>query len=358
MNRTTFSALNLAGVVMALYGATVALPVCAQSPVPKGNVTQQRPPQAGVKVTPKTYIRAETDRQFAEIVKMAGGINRFYHFRTPTPLDKQNVVRMNRDTLYSMAVVDTSKGATITVPELPEGRYASVYLADNDHYTPFVIYKAGTHKLPKNTKYLALGIRIQVFDPKDPSEIALINKLQDQFVIKAGSADPLPTFKWDRQSLKAMTAQYEKDSAQYSSWKGMQGPRGKADEKTRHIAAAAAWGLFPEWDATYLNYSGGHDPKVCHKATYAVPENKAFWSILIYGNDGFIKSENSLVNSSNVKLNADGTFTVSFGTKEACGDVSNRLDVTEGWNFLMRVYRPGPSVLDGSYKLPKAAPTK
>jgi len=57
-----------------------------------------------------------------------------------------------------------------------------------------------------------------------------------------------------------------------------------------------------------------------------------------------------------VKLNADGTFTVSFGSKETCGDVSNRLDVTEGWNFLMRVYRPGPSVLNGSYNLPKATP--
>ncbi len=353
MNLTTLNGTTLAGVLIALYGASVAQPVWAQSSVPNQTMTQQRPADAGVKVTPKTYIRAETDRQFAEIVKMAGGINRFYHFRTPTPLDKQNVVRMNRDTLYSMGVVDTSKGATITVPELPKGRYASVYLVDNDHYTPFVIYTAGTYELPKDTKYLGVGVRIQVLNPKDPGEIALINTLQNQFIIKAGSADPLPTFQWDRQSLKTLTAQYEKDSAQYSSWKGMQGPRGKADEKTRHIAAAAAWGLFPEWDATYLNYSGGHDPKVCHKATYAVPENKAFWSILIYGNDGFIKSENSLVNSSNVKLNADGTFTVSFGSKKLCGAVPNRLDVTEGWNFLMRVYRPGPSVLDGTYKLPE-----
>jgi hypothetical protein len=309
---------------------------------------------APVKVTSETYIRAETDRKFAEIVKMAGGVNRFYHFRSPTPLDKQNVVRMNRDTLYSMGVVDTSKGATITVPELPKDRYASVYLADNDHYTPFVIYTAGTHELPKDTKYLALGIRIQVFNPKDPDEVALVNKLQDQFVIKANSADPLPEFKWDLQSLKTLTAQYEKDSAQYSSWKGMQGPRGKVDEKTRHIAAAAAWGLFPEWDATYLNYSGGHDPKVCHKATYKVPENNAFWSITVYGNDGFMKSENNIVNSSNVKLNVDGTFTVYYGSKEACGDVPNRLDVPEGWNFLMRIYRPRPSILDGSYRLPNA----
>src|SRR5512139_2143881 len=96
-------------------------------------------------VTPETYIRAESDRQFGVVAQMTGGVNRFYHFRRPTPLDKQNIVRMNRDTLYSMAVVDTSLGATITAPELPNGRYASVHLVDNDHYCPGVIYRSGTH---------------------------------------------------------------------------------------------------------------------------------------------------------------------------------------------------------------------
>ena len=344
--KPSFSALLSALALSATFAAT---PLLAQ-----GEAAASEP----MTVTPQTYIRAETDRQFAVIAKMAGGVNRFFHFRSPTPLDKQNVVRMNRDTLYSMAVVDTSKGATITVPELPKDRYVSVYLADNDHYVPFVIYSAGTHALPQDTKYLALGIRIQVLNPQDPEEIALINQLQDQFVIKANSADPVPDFKWDPQSLKALTSQYENDSAQYSSWKGMQGPRGKADEKTRHIAAAAAWGLFPEWDATYLNYSGVHDPEVCHKATYKVPENKAFWSITVYGNDGFMKREKNIVNSSNVQLNADGTFTVFYGSQDLCGDVPNRLDVTDGWNFLMRVYRPGPAVLDGSYTLPKAVAVK
>ncbi len=309
-------------------------------------------------VTTETYIRAESDRQFNGIVKMASGVNRLFHFRSPTPLDMQNVVRMNRDTLYSMGVVDTSKGATITVPEVPEGRYASVYLVDNDHYVPFVIYKSGTHELPQDTKYLGIGIRIKVFDPSDKSEIALVNKLQDQFVINAGSDDSLPAFKWDMDSLKAMTAQYEKDSAQYESWKGMQGPRGKVDEKIRHIAAAAAWGLFPAWDATYLNYSGGHDFQICHKATYQVPENDAFWSITVYGDDGYMKSDNNIVNSSNAKLNTDGSFTAFYGSKEICGDKPNRVDVTEGWNFLMRVYRPGPSVKDGSYKMVNAQPVE
>jgi hypothetical protein len=309
-------------------------------------------------VTPETYIRAESDRQFGVIAKMAGGVNQFYHFRRPTPLDKQNVVRMNRDTLYSMGIVDTSQGATITVPELPRDRYVSVYLVDNDHYCPFVIYTSGTHELPRDTPYLGVGVRIQVFDPNDEDEIALINGLQDQFIINANSAEPLPEFKWDLQTLKALTDQYERDSIQYSSWKGMMGPRGQVDEKTRHVAAAAAWGLFPEWDATYLNYSGGHDHRVCHRATYQVPENEAFWSITVYGNDGFMKGDNNIVNSSNVKLNADGTFTVYFGSAEACGEVPNRLDTTEGWNFLMRIYRPGKSVLEGAYKLPVSKPVK
>jgi len=309
-------------------------------------------------VTPETYIRAETDRQFGIVAKMAGGVNKVFHFRRPTPLDKQNIVRMNRDTLYSMAVVDTSQGATISVPPIPSGRYASVYLADNDHYCPFVIYDSGTHALPRDTKYLGVGVRIQVFNPQDEDEVALINELQDQFIIRANSADPLPEFKWDLESLKALTAQYEMDSKQYSSWQGMMGPRGRVDEKTRHIAAAAAWGLFPEWDATYLNYSGGHDDRVCHQATYQVPENEAFWSITVYGNDGYMKSDNNIVNSSNVKLNADGTFDVYFGSLENCADVPNRLDTTEGWNFLMRIYRPGRSVLDGAYTLPAATPVR
>jgi hypothetical protein len=305
------------------------------------------------KVTPETYIRAETDRNFHNIVQLnGGGVNTFYHFRNPTPIDKQTVVRMNKDTLYSGAIVDTSGGATVTLPEVPDGRYMSILLVDNDHYSPAVFYTPGVHDLPQDTKYLGVFVRTQLFNPNDSAEIALVNKLQDQVVINGTSADPLPPAKWDPASLKALTEQYERDSRQYPSWKGMMGPRGKVDEGTRHIAAAAAWGLFPEWDATYLNYKGTGDGKTCQKATYPVPEHKAFWSITVYGADGYMKSENSILNGNNVKLNSDGTFTAYFGSMEACGNVPNRLDVSDGWNFLMRIYRPGPSVLGGSYRLP------
>ena len=196
-------------------------------------------------VTPETYIRAETDRQFGIVVKMAGGVNKTFHFRRPTPLDKQNIVRMNRDTLYSMAIVDTSQGASIRVPALPEGRYASVMLMDNDHYCPFVIYGSGTHELPRDTQYLGVGVRIQVFDPKDENEIALINKLQDQFIINANSAEPLPEFKWDLQTLKALTDQYEKRLDPIQQLEGNDGSAGPSGREDPSYCRGRGVGTFP-----------------------------------------------------------------------------------------------------------------
>jgi hypothetical protein len=309
-------------------------------------------------VTPETYIRAETDRTFGNVAGLAGGVNRLYHIRNPTPLDKQTVIRMNLDTLYSGVVVDTAKGATITLPRVQAGRFISAQVIDNDHYCPAVFYEPGPHPIRSDTRYVLVAVRIQVFDPKDRAEVALVNGLQDQVVVSAGSEDPLPPPKWDPESLKALTSRYEKESKAFKSWKGLMGPRGKVDEARRHIAAAAAWGLNPEEDATYLMYGGEHDPGKGYSATYQVPENGAFWSITVYGDDGYMKSESCILNSSTVKLNADGTFTVFFGSKELCGDVPNRLDVAPGWNFLLRIYRPGPSVLDGSYVLPPAKPVK
>jgi hypothetical protein len=152
---------------------------------------------------------------------------------------------------------------------------------DNDHYAPKFFYEPGKHALPHDTKYVLVAVRTQLFNPKDPTEVTLVNTIQDQVVIAAGSADLKPPSKWDPESLKTLTQQYELESKKYSNWAGMMGPRGTVDEATRHIAAAAAWGLNPDKDATYLNYSGQHEPDKCYSTTYKVPENNAFWSITL-----------------------------------------------------------------------------
>ena len=309
----------------------------------------------GEKVTPENYIRAETDFAFADFQEQAGGkVNEFFYITKPTPLDAQSVIRMNRDTLYAGAVVDTEGGATVTIPEFPDDRYFSVYVIDNDHYAEKVFYEPGTYKIPADTKYVAVVQRIQLMDPNDPKDVALVNKLQKSIKINANSSAPFPDPKWDRESMLALRKEYEKEFQTYDQFApDWMGPRGQVNEKTRHIAAAGAWGLLPEKDAVYINYTGPADAGKCYTATYQVPENNAFWSISVYGNDGFIKSDNNIVNERNVKLNDDGSFDVFFGSEENCGEKPNRLDISEGWNFVMRVYRPGPSILKREYKLPE-----
>lgn len=337
-------------VLASCNGGSATTPVSMDS-VPKASVQA-----ATIKVTPENFIRAETDRMFYNIEHLPGsGINKFYHFATVTPLNQQTVVRMNRDVLYSGAIVNVEKGATVTFPAIPKGRYASILVVDNDHYCPTVIYTAGKYKLPQDTKYLMLAIRIQVFNAKDTAELALVNKLKQQFIIESNSQEVFAEPTWDKTSLDSMRLINEKEFSKFDRYSDdWMGARGKVNEHTRQFAAAGAWGLFPNKDATYINYNGGNlSGTNGYVATYKVPDVSGFWSITVYGNDGYIKSENCVVNASNVTYNKDKTFTVYFGSADKCPkNIKNRVDITDGWNFLMRCYLPGESVLNGTYKLP------
>jgi hypothetical protein len=187
-------------------------------------------------VTPETYIRAESDRSFHNILAIAGSLNRFRHVRKPTPLDEQTIIRMNRDTLYSAAVIDTAKGASITLPRADQGRFISAQVIDNDHYCPAVFYDPGKHTIQSDTKYGLVAVRIQLFNPNDPAEAALVNALQDHLVVEAGSADPMPPMQWEPESLKALTREYAEEAKKLAGFRGLMGPRGTVDEARRHPA--------------------------------------------------------------------------------------------------------------------------
>ena len=312
-------------------------------------------------VTADTYIHAEVDGRMATFQKRAGRINNFYLFPRPTPTDNQPVVRMNRDTMYGGGTIDTAGGASITIPEIPDNRYFSVMIIDNDHYTVDVLTEPGTHIIPEGTtKYVFAVPRVQIYDIHDEAEIAKVLGLLKQFSIKAQSADPISP-NWDWESMFTLRGQYEKEFVKFkqypADWQETKAS-GKVNEKTRHLAVAGAWGLFPEWESAYINYNGGEASDQCYTATYNVPENNAFWSITVYGKDAFMKSDNVTLTPSSTVFNDDGTFTAYYGSEQVCGNQTNRLDITEGWNYLMRIYRPEESVLNREYKLPAVSPFK
>jgi hypothetical protein len=95
----------------ALDGKWKAPPLVQAAEVKSSSLT------GAVPVTADNFPRAESDLYFGNIVK-DGGLGQFIHRREPVAIDQQNVIRLNRDTLYSAAVFDLDAGpVTITLPD-------------------------------------------------------------------------------------------------------------------------------------------------------------------------------------------------------------------------------------------------
>lgn len=63
-----------------------------------------------IAVTPDNFVRAETDLYVGAIATKRNGFGKFEHNREALPIDRQTVIRTNRDTLYSGAVFDLDAG--------------------------------------------------------------------------------------------------------------------------------------------------------------------------------------------------------------------------------------------------------
>jgi len=99
-------------------------------------------------VTVENYNRAQTDVNFAGVVKN-GGFGKFRHGRELAPPIQQGIVRPNRDTLYSFAVFDLDAGpVTITLPEAGK-RFMGMQVVNEDQYTPATCDGAGAHTLTR-----------------------------------------------------------------------------------------------------------------------------------------------------------------------------------------------------------------
>ena len=64
-----------------------------------------------VHVNIDNFREAETARMFEDFLSLSGGVNQWFHYRAPTPVESQPVIRMNRDTLYSTTLVDRLDGS-------------------------------------------------------------------------------------------------------------------------------------------------------------------------------------------------------------------------------------------------------
>lgn len=335
--------LRLAGMALALCAPSLAL---AQAKVP---------------VTADNFVRAETDLYFGAIVK-SDGFGKFEFHRDVQDVQKQDVVRLNRDTLYAAAVFDLDAGpVTVTLPDAGK-RFMSTQVIDEDQYTSQVIYQGGSHTFTRQkigTRYVALAVRTLV-DPNDPADLQKARALQDAIeVSQKGGPGRFEHPDWDPVSQKKVREALISLADTLPDTNGMFGPRDQVDPVRRLIGAASAWGGNPQKDATYLNVvPAKNDGKTVHQLTVGKVPVDGFWSVSVYNAKGYYEPNPQgayTLNSLTSKKAPDGTVKIRFG---GCEDakVVNCLPVTPGWNYMVRMYRPHADVLNGRWKFPVAAP--
>jgi len=323
-------------------------------------------------VTLEKFDRAETDRYMKGFVS-TGAAGKFIHNRKPmviVPGKPQDVVRSNRDTLYSWAVLDLREcGANITFPE-SHGRYASVNRITEQHDTIPSIYTPGKYMITKENSggfdYHVVNLRIFV-NPNDPKDIEAVNAYQDKFLIEQscdGSHPDIP--EWDPVSLDKIRNAFETlfSTTEDQSAGRMFGMVKDLDQMRHMMGVAVGWAGLRPTDTIYQSYfpapefaDGATPMTITLPADKQYFEEPGFWSVTMYDKTGMMYENPPNMNVVTALKNNDGSYTINLGN---CGDASriNCLPLTKGWNFVARMYRPAPGIVEDEYAFPHPVPSQ
>ena len=222
-------------------------------------------------------------------------------------------------------------------------------------------YIEGQFTLTKDqvgTRYVVVIFRTFI-DANDPADVKAANALQDKITVQQKDSGKFKIPEWDKASLEKIRDAINVLAATRTSTKGMFGEKGMVDPISHLLGTAYGWGGLPENAAVYNNAvpekNNGKTPYFL--TVKDVPVN-GFWSITVYGKNGFMmKNDQNAYSYNNVtaKKNADGSITINFGGGPKA---INNLPITPGWNYIVRMYQPQQEIIDESWSFPKAEPSK
>ena len=251
-------------------------------------------------------------------------------------------------------MVDAAAGVRVTVPDAG-GRYLTVMVMDEDGYVVRVFHDAGIQQLAADEVgggFAVLIARILV-DPTDAADVAEVNGLQDRLGIDAPSARTWPTGRYDDDSYQATKRPLLELGRGLHDSRRTFGTRDSVDPVRFLIGTAGGFGGLPEEEAYYA-IRATRLPVGRYVLRVADVPVDGFWSVSVYNRDGFF-DENPYasysVNDVTAVADDDGAVSIHFGP-EPDGS-PNYLFVKDGWNYVARMYRPRPAILDGTWSFPE-----
>ena len=229
-------------------------------------------------------------------------------------------------------------------------------VVNEDHYINRVFHDAGRYELTVEefgSPYVA-SLPGPSSTPTTPTTWSPWPRSRTSSVIEAASDRPFEPPDYDAESLDRTRSALLALAADLTSFQAGFGRQEDVDQVRHLIGTAAGWGGLPDTEATYVGVSP--DLPVGEYALTIrddVPVD-GFWSISVYNADGFFEPNEQgaySVNNITAARNDDGSVTVRFG-----GDGDNAsLPLTDGWNYLVRLYRPRAEILSGAWTFPTLA---
>jgi hypothetical protein len=256
-----------------------------------------------------------------------------------------------------MGVFDLTAPLTIVKPDSPD-RFQSMMYVSQDHSVFPPIHDGVTMELTKEevgSRYVFLIFRTFA-NPNDADDMKAAHALQDRIEVRQSSPGTFDIPAWDEESLLKIRGAINVLGADITSFKGYFGINGEIDPIKHLLGTAYGWGGNTEEGAVYVNaVPEENDGETAY--VLDVPKDvpvDGFWSISVYNAAGFFEKNDLAaytVNNVTAAPNADGSYTIHFGGNP---DSKNYLPVTDGWNYVTRLYQPRREVVDGTWTFPKA----
>ena len=346
----------------------------------------------------KVYHHA---RYMVQTAAAVGGTNKLLHTKKLPTEGTDAVVTPALDHLYTKAVIDLTSGPVVVeFPEVTDGRYYSIHITDQEHYTiydeirpvgKYVFVRQGKEmEVPEGAKviespgdYPHLFIRVQVKTAEDlPNTLAIqeqikltgkskLLKIDNYIEFTLATHDVYPQ---NEGLLASVTEFNEDDYKKVAAFVGKRittipnniGGFGPIDSKEpnsndpeyRATAIIGHLGLPAEhaiYIAGFVNCKGklfNGDKTEVFTFPYEPQGVKEFWSVTRYSfiTRNTLPGKNDLYNAYNTEPDENGNITITFSVEDPKdGTYWMPVNAGEGFYFVWRLYHPDLDNLPPGY---------
>jgi hypothetical protein len=290
---------------------------------------------AAVPVTKENYVIAESDWYFMGVQKKVG-VNVWIH-DDPVSKDSQQVIRSNRDVVYSIAIVDVSEGATFTVPKSND--FQIIQIIDEVHLFHQVVSNGESLTVKESDvegEYVYLLART-----RDNGDFEDTKARQKALKFEAKASRPYTSKGFDEKEVitfrEDLVSQINSGEILLEGYKAFGKTLDDVDPEDYLYGAAYGWGGLPMTTAQYVPLQISSEE--CQSWILPKPDldwgNYGFMSATFYGSDGWIHEDDFYISHLDMKDNGD-SFTFTTNCEKHAGNAT----VAKGGNFVVRMYLP------------------